>query len=70
MNKDRRYRFETKFENANEIIAWCKDTFGPKHRKRWGFSNGTGLDASWLQYPPTIFINNDEDAMAFKLRWI
>jgi len=72
MRQDKRYQFKTKFENSDEIIAWCKEHFGPKHRKRWGFSKGIkyDLDASWHTYPPIIYIVNIEDSFAFKLRWL
>ena len=54
-----------------EMLDWCNEKFGPRHRKRWGHSSLNKFPKNWPAKPPIdIYINNKEDAMAFKLRWI
>ena len=46
-------------DDRSMIIEWCVENFGPKHRKRWGYSKSG-----------SIYISDKELAMAFKLRWV
>lgn len=72
MRRDKRIIFIMSWSNTAEVIDWCNENFGPRHRKRWGhtsLSNYTG--SLWpAKLPITFYINKKEDAMAFKLRWL
>ena len=73
------------YEIGMEMIQWCREQFGPKKRGRWGFTDfeeyfsydmeSHYAKASNLFYryrdsmKIVFYINNKEDAMAFKLRW-
>ena len=70
MRKDRRYRFKINinYEFPEETANWCKENFGRKHRKRWGHSQEHwNHNTKW--HFIYFYINNKEDAVAFKLRW-
>ena len=53
-----RYVFVYPANRKNFLIEWCIENFGARHRKRWGYSKSG-----------SIYINNIEMAMAFKLKW-
>ncbi len=53
-----RFVFYCPKDDRSAIIEWCVENFGPKHRKRWGYSKSG-----------SIYISDKESAMAFKLRW-
>ena len=88
MSRDRRIRLEFDFstndkgeELIDEIISWCQEHFGSKHRTRWGFTRlsmrsyfsdaNLHYNTSTELYPKkiTFYINHEEDAMALKLMW-
>jgi hypothetical protein len=54
-----------------EVVIWCKENFGESVglHSRWGYSlidpSNRAESMFW-----TIWIRDEEDAMAFKLRWI
>ncbi len=70
MSKDKRYRFkvDVNHHDPNETLNWCDEAFGPKNRKRWGHSKGH-WSHNGIHVYTYFYINNEEDAMAFKLRW-
>ncbi len=67
MNKDRRHVFIVPYDEAKDRLAWCIDSFGPKSRKRWGH---TRIIRPSYDKIIRFYFKNDEDAMAFKLRWL
>ena len=58
-NKHRDKRFVYHTGNSTDIIDWCIENFGNTKRNRWGYSKSYG----------TIYITDNELAVAFKLRW-
>lgn len=72
MRRDKRIIFIMSWSNTAEVIDWCNENFGPRHRKRWGRSSlSNSPNLLWPAWPPMKFyINKKEDAMAFKLRWL
>ncbi len=66
MRKDTRIVFTIPRSDKTKVLEWCHENFGPKHRKCWGHNT---LDHYITDIPITIYINDKEDAMAFKLRW-
>lgn len=72
MRKDTRIIFTIPYSGTVQILEWCNENFGPKHRKRWGHNHPPKLPGHlrWSSHPyMNFYINNKEDAMAFKLRW-
>jgi len=74
MRKDKRIIFVIPHNQYYQVVEWCIENFGPKHRKRWkhnyksDWKNNFKVAADIK--PITFYINTREDAMAFKLRWI
>jgi len=64
MSKDTRTVFTVSFGDVTQVLKWCHENFGPKHRKRWGHNHTMNY-----RTPMNLYINKKEDAMAFKLRW-
>ena len=46
-------------DTINEIATWCKETFGNDY-ETWNIDNSGS----------TFIIDNEEDIVAFKLRWL
>ena len=67
MRRDTRIIFTIPHNQYYQVVEWCVENFGRKHRNRWG--HNFKLDAVH-DTPTTFYINKKEDAMAFKLRWL
>lgn len=71
MRKDKRYRFKINinYDFPKEVSIWCEENFGSKHRKRWGHSQQRWCHITKWHFT-YFYINDKEDAVAFKLRWL
>lgn len=70
------YRFHER-EDTGEKCAWCRDNIGPDGKGwKWELNQGRSINDKngiAIGYVPTnvfIFIYDEIDATAYKLRWI
>ena len=59
------------YESANdqEIVRWCYNEFGGFNYSRWKSISSISIQLEYT-HQLSIYIENDDDAMLFTLRWL